>query len=177
MIRPACGFRGRAGAAASLVAACLLFASPALSAAKPVEVGQPVPEFSLPGLDGKPLAFGKDIRGKAQLTLFFFMTTACSACYEELQEIDAFQGKNPGKVDVWCIAVDLRGSQTVAPFQQANRFRVKYLIDTKFSLPRTFGFNYTPSLAIVDSRGILLHKRGGYSPNERLSDLVRTFLR
>ncbi len=167
----------RAGAAASLLAACLLLASPALSVEKPVDVGQAVPEFSLPGLDGKTLAYGRDIRGKAPLTLFFFMTTACSACYEELQEIDAFRGKYPGKVDVWCVAVDLRGAQTVGPFQQANKFRVNYLIDTKFSLPRVFGFNYTPSLAIVDARGILLHKRGGYSPNERLSDLVRTFLR
>ncbi len=164
-------------AAAFLLAACLLFASPAPSAERPVEVGQPVPDFSLPGLDGKPLAFARDIRGKAQLTILFFMTTACSACYEELQEIDALRAKYPEKVDAWCVAVDLRGSQTVGPFQQANRFRVKYLIDTKFSLPRTFGFNYTPSLAIVDSRGILLHKRGGYSPNERLSDVVRTFLR
>lgn len=178
MIRPARGLLRRAGAGATfLLAACLLLASPALCADKPVEVGQAVPEFSLPGLDGKPLAFGRDIRGKGQLTLFFFMTTACSACYEELQEIDAFQGNNPGKVEVWCVAVDLRGSQTVDPFRKANKFRVKYLIDTKFSLPRIFGFNYTPSLAIVDSRGILLHKRGGYSPNERLSDLIRTFLK
>jgi len=178
MIRPVGRVLRRPGAGAAIaLAACLLLASAASSAEKPVEVGQSVPEFSLPGLDGKPLAFGKDIRGKAPLTLFFFMTTACSACYDELQEIDGFQGRNPGKVDVWCVAVDLRGSQTVAPFQQANKFRVKYLIDTKFSLPRTFGFNYTPSLAIVDGRGILLHKRGGYSPNERLSDLIRTFLR
>ncbi len=178
MIRSGSGFPRRAGAAAAcLLAACLLLAPPASSAEKPVEVGQSVPEFSLPGLDGAPIAFGRDIRGKAPLTLFFFMTTACSACYEELQEIDAFQGRNPGKIDVWCVAVDLRGAQTVGPFRQANKFRVRYLIDTKFSLPRTFGFNYTPSLAIVDPRGILLHKRGGYSPNEHLSDLIRTFLK
>ncbi len=168
----------RTGAGAALLAAaCLVVASAALSAEKPVEVGQAVPEFSLPGLDGKVLAFDRDIRGKAQLTLFFFMTTACSACYEELKEIDLFQSKNAGKIDVWCVAVDLRGAQTVAPFQQANKFRVRYLIDTKFSLPRTFGFNYTPSLAIVNPKGVLLHKRGGYSPSEHLSDLIRTFLK
>lgn len=163
---------------ALLMIAGLVIAPPAASGAeKPVEVGQSIPEFSFPSLDGKPVSYGKDIRGKAPLTLLFFMTTACSACYEELQALDSFQGKNPGKVDVWCVAVDLRGAQTVAPFQQANKFRVRYLIDSKFSLPRTFGFNYTPSLAIVDARGILLHKRGGYSPNERLTDLIRTFLK
>lgn len=166
-----------AGTALLLIAGLLLAPAAASGAERPVEVGQSVPDFSLPGLDGKPVSYGNEIRGKAPLTLFFFMTTACSACYEELQELDSFHGRNPGKVDVWCVAVDLRGAQTVAPFQQANKFRVRYLIDSKFSLPRTFGFNYTPSLAIVDGRGIVLHKRGGYSPNEHLADLIRTFLK
>lgn len=149
----------------------------AASANKAIEVGQRIPEFSLPGLEGVPVSFEKDIRGKAPLTLLFFMTTACSACFDELREIDEFVAKNPGKIDVWCVAVDLRGAQTVAPYQQANRFRARYLIDTKFSLPRAFGFTYTPSLAVLDARGLLLHKKGGYSPNERLSDLIRTFLK
>jgi peroxiredoxin len=147
-------------------------------AEKPVEVGQPVPEFSLNGLDGAPVSFQKNIRGKAQLTILFFMTTACSACFEEMEEIDDFVGKTAaGRVDVWCVAVDLRGAQTVGPFAKSNRFRVKYLVDPKFSLPRVFGFNYTPSLAIVDARGVVLHKKGGYSPSERISDLIRTFLK
>ena len=68
-------------------------------------------------------------------------------------------------------------AQTVIPYQKTNRFRVRYLIDPKFSLPRTFGFNYTPSLALVDAGGVLLHKKGGYSPNERISDLLRTFVK
>jgi len=155
----------------------LAAAAPGVCADKAVEVGQPVPEFSLPGLDGQPVSFEKQIRGKAPVTLLFFMTTACSACYEELQEIHDFVGRNPGKVDVWCVAVDLRGAQTVMPFQKANNFRVKYLIDPKFSLPRTLGFNYTPSLAVIDARGVVVHKKGGYSPGERLPDLIKTFLK
>ena len=162
---------------AALFAFLLLGAAPGYGLEKPVEVGQQVPEFSLSGLDGSPVSFQKNIRGKAPLTILFFMTTACSACYEEMEEINDFVGKNPGKVDVWCIAVDLRGIQTVAPYAKANKFRVGYLVDPKFSLPRTFGFNYTPSLAILDARGIVLHKKGGYSPSERISDLIRTFLK
>ena len=54
---------------------------------------------------------------------------------------------------------------------------MKYLVDPKFSLPRAFGFNYTQSLAVVDARGVLLHKKGGYSPNERIADLLLTFLK
>ncbi len=159
------------------VAAFMACASAGAAADKPVEVGQPVPEFSLGSLDGSQVSFQRQIRGKAPLTLLFFMTTACSGCYEELLEINEFVARNPGKVEVWCVAVDLRGTQTVIPFQKANGFRVKYLIDPKFSLPRVFGFSYTPSLAILDVRGIVLHKKGGYTPNERISDLIRTFLK
>ncbi len=167
----------RAVAASLSLAGLLFLAAPAAAADKGIEVGQHVPDFTLGGLDGGTVSFERQIRGKAPLTMFFFMTTACSACFEELQEINDFMARNPGKVDVWCVAVDLRGSQTVVPFQKANNFRVKYLIDPKFSLPRIFGFNYTPSLAIVDARGVVLHKKGGYSANERLSDLIRTFLK
>ena len=164
-------------AAVFLFLSFLCVPSLAASGNKAIEVGQRIPDFSLPDMEGAMVSFEKDIRGKAPLTLLFFMTTACSACFEELREIDELVAKHPGKVDVWCVAVDLRGAQTVAPFQQANRFRVRFLIDTKFSLPRAFGFTYTPSLAVVDARGLLIHKKGGYSPTERLSDLILTFLK
>lgn len=155
----------------------LAVASPARSADRGVQVGQSVPEFSLSGLDGRPVSFHKDIRGKAPLTVIFFMTTACSACYEEIREIHDFVSKHPGKVDAWAVAVDLRGAQTVGPYRQTNRFRVNYLLDPKFSLPRLFGFHYTPSLVVVDANGVILHKKGGYAPNERVSEILRTFLR
>jgi peroxiredoxin len=160
-----------------LVFLLLAFASRVPAAETTARVGQPVPEFSLSGLDGKPVSFRKDIRGKAPLTVIFFMTTACSACYDEIREIHEFASKHPGKVDAWAVAVDLRGAQTVGPYQQSNRFRVRYLLDPKFSLPRAFGFNYTPSLIIADANGVILHKKGGYAPNERVSEILRTFLR
>ncbi len=155
----------------------LAIASQAPAAESSAKVGQPVPEFSLSGLDGRPVSFRKDIRGKAPLTVIFFMTTACSACYDEIREIHEFVSKHPGKVDAWAVAVDLRGAQTVGPYQQSNRFRVKYLLDPKFSLPRVFGFHYTPSLVVVDAGGVILHKKGGYAPDERVSEVLRTFFR
>ncbi len=166
-----------AGFAALLATLILCIAAPGHGLDRPVEVGQAVPEFSLSGLDGGPVSFQRNIRGRAPLTILFFMTTACSACFDEIKEIHEFAGRNPGKIDVWCVAVDLRGAQTVAPYAKGNRFRVSYLIDPKFSLPRKFGFTYTPSLAILDPRGVVLHKKGGYTPSENLSDLIRTFLK
>lgn len=151
--------------------------SPAKAAGPGIEMGQSVPEFVLPDLDGRMISFERQIRGKGALTLLFFMTTACSACYEELKELDAFLARHPRDVDAWAVAVDLRGAKTVVPYQKANRFRVRYLIDPKFSLPRRFGFTYTPSLVIVNPRGVVLHKKGGYSADESIPDLIRTFLK
>jgi peroxiredoxin len=163
--------------AAAVMLSAAASAQAAPGASKPVEVGQRVPEFTLNSLEGAPVSFEKQIRGKSPVTLFFFMTTACSACYEELKEINDFLGRNPARVSAWCIAVDLRGAQTVAPFAKANNFRVKYLVDPKFSLPRVFGFNYTPSLAVVDAKGTLLYKKGGYSPSEKITDIIRSFVK
>ena len=87
----------------------MIAAFPALCLDKPVEVGQTVPEFSLPDLEGRTVSFERDIRGKAPLTLLFFMTTACSPCFEELRELNDFIRRNPGKIGIWSIAVDLRG--------------------------------------------------------------------
>lgn len=160
-----------------IILTCLWITALPASGAGTIEVGQRIPDFSLPSLEGGEVSFEKDIQGKAPLTLLFFMTTACSACFDELRELDEIVAKNPGKVAIWCVAVDLRGAQTVAPYQQANRFRARYLIDTKFTLPRAFGFSFTPSLAVVDAKGVLLHKKGGYVPNGRMSDVIRTFLK
>jgi peroxiredoxin len=170
---------------AALLPLLLLLSLPATALAagggekgrSPVEVGQKVPDFTLPSLEGEDVSFERQIRGKGGVTVLFFMTTACSACYEELKDIDAFVARNPGKVDTWAVAVDLRGARTVAPYQKTNRFRVKYLLDPKFSLPRVFGFNYTPSLAVIDGKGVLLYKQGGYVPGESVSDRIKTFLR
>ncbi len=177
MIRRLSGLLTSVAAALLVAVAVTASAAPPAAPAKPIEVGQRVPEFSLASLDGTLFSYEKQIRGKAPVTLLFFMTTACSACYEELKEINEFLGKNQGKVDAWCIAVDLRGAQTVAPFSKANNFRVKYLVDPRFSLPRVFGFNYTPSLAVIDAKGVLLYKKGGYSPSEKVTDLIRSFVK
>ena len=68
------GFSGGPGVTGPVIVllACLLAFTavlPVLAAEKPVEVGQAVPEFTLPGLDGGTISFQKNIRGKAPLTM------------------------------------------------------------------------------------------------------------
>ena len=120
---------------AALASLAFAFVLPGYSLAQSVEVGQSIPEFSLPDLEGRPISFDNDIRGKAPLALLFFMTTACSACYEELQELNDFVKRNPGKIDLWCVAVDLRGANLSEVTNLTAAQLSKAVVDTDTRLP------------------------------------------
>ncbi|MCL5884777.1 MAG: TlpA family protein disulfide reductase [Deltaproteobacteria bacterium] len=146
---------------------------------KPLDVGDAVSDFSLPGLDGKSVSFYKDIKGKKDLAVIMFMTTACSACQGEIAAINDMLGKLGEKVGLYAVAVDIRGVDTVKPYAETYRYKATYLLDPKFSLPRAFGFSYTPSVAMIDKGGKLLFKKGGYAPGDEdmLQEKIMSYLK
>ncbi len=155
-------------------------AAPAPAAAekpKPPEVGDAVADFTLVGLDGKSVNFADDIKGKKAVTVLVFMTTACSACQAEIKALSDMMSKFGEKVGVYAISVDIRGADTVKPYSETYNYKVTYLLDPKFSLPRSFGFSYTPSVAMIDKSGKLILKKGGYNPGdeELLQEKVMEF--
>ncbi len=133
---------------------------------KPLDVGDQVPDFELPGLDGKMISFAKDIKGKNSVGFIIFMTSACSACQAEVAAIDAIKGKYKDQVGTYCVAVDIRGADTVKPYADTYKYDAMYLLDPKFSLPRSFGFSFTPSVLLIDKSGKILYKKGGYAPGD-----------
>ncbi|NIS75177.1 MAG: hypothetical protein GTO08_07830, partial [Deltaproteobacteria bacterium] len=50
-----------------------------------LDVGDRVTNFKARDLSGKEISFEEDILDKTSRTMIFFMTTACSACFEELK--------------------------------------------------------------------------------------------
>jgi len=151
----------------------LLFAFGGVSVAKEAEakkkipgVGDMVPDFTLKTLDGKEISFSKDIKGKHDVTFIIFMTTSCSACQAEVSAVNDIVQKYGDKVGLYCIAVDLRGAETVKPYADTYKYMATYLLDPKFSVPRMFGFAYTPSVILVDKEGRIVFKKGGYMPGD-----------
>jgi peroxiredoxin len=142
-----------------------------------LDVGDRVMDFKVRSLSGKELQFEKDILSKTSPTLFFFMTTACSACFEELKDISEFVKDNREKLTVWAVAVDLRGEKTVKPYADTYKFEVDYILDPEFQLPRLFGLSYTPSFVLVDKDGTILYKKAGFTPGEHAEGIIRKFIK
>jgi len=141
-------------------------AKPAEAAVKPLDVGDQVTDFELPGLDGKAISFAKDIKGKNTVGFVIFMTSACSACQAEVAAINEIKAKYKDQVGIYCVAVDIRGADSVKPYADTYKYEATYLLDPKFTLPRKFGFTFTPSVLLIDKEGKILFKKGGYSPGD-----------
>lgn len=129
-------------------------------------IGDPAPNFELPGLDGKVVSFSKDIKGKKPLAIIVFMTTACSACQSEIAAINELMGRYGSKVTMYSVAVDIRGAANVKPYSEMYNYKTTYLLDPKFTVPRLFGFNYTPSVVMIDKSGKVVFMKGGYAPGD-----------
>ncbi|RMG58495.1 MAG: TlpA family protein disulfide reductase [Deltaproteobacteria bacterium] len=129
-------------------------------------VGDMVVDFTLPDLNGNEVNFNKDIKGKHEATFIIFMTSACSACQAEVAAINDIVKKYGDKVGMYCVAVDLRGADTVKPYAETYQYKATFLLDPKFTVPRKFGFSYTPSVLIVDKGGKIVFKKGGYMPGD-----------
>ena len=72
-----------------------VWASPAreVSAPAPVMVGSPAPDFTRPGLDGKPVSL-KAYRGK--VVLVDFWASWCPPCIIEIPQLIGLQKKHAG---------------------------------------------------------------------------------
>jgi thiol-disulfide isomerase/thioredoxin len=155
--------------------------TPAPAAEKPAfyKTGDTIDDFTMKPLKGDDLSFKKDILGKKDATLLMFMTTVCSACQGEIAAVDKLTRKYGEKMAIYAVAVDMRGEATVGPYAAGNDFKVTYILDPKFTLPRLFNLSYTPSVVMIDKTGKIVFMKGGYAPGdeemlqEKVLELVR----
>ncbi len=139
----------------------------AAEAPKVYNVGDSMPDFSLPDLDGNTKSFRKDIAGKGKLGVIAFMTTSCSACGSELRTLNKFKDKYQDDLQITAISVDLKGKETVKPYRDEYRFKVDYLLDPDFTVAQMFQVSFTPALVFYDKGGKILMISKGYKPGER----------
>lgn len=143
-------------------------------------VGDTVADFALPdGLNGAPVKFSSDILGQAdKLIALVFMNTSCSACQAEVSLMSRLAEKYGDKFKVYVIAVDMRGAQLVKGYDASYKYNVQYLLDPEFTIPPLFGFNYTPAMVLINKKGEILYKKGGYDRNttDELVDEIKSHL-
>jgi len=145
--RPAFG-----GALAVAAMFCALAAGPAVSAAP--KVGQPVPEFRVTTLDGKPLD-ADALRGK--VTLVHFWATWCPPCVAEMPALDKFYREHRQEgFEVVAISMDDDGDQAkVREFTKRFAFPVAMKSATKVD---GFGRLWALPLSFLIDRNAFVRK-------------------
>lgn len=145
----------------------------AMEAPKILAVGDKAAGFTLnEGLTGNPISLEKDIIGKSKLLAISFMNTACSACNAEIRLLSQMAEKYPD-LNVVAMAVDSRGGAMVKTYNEANKFKVTYVLDPEYTQPPKYGFNYTPAMILLDKSGTILMVKGGFNPHKDADSLIK----
>lgn len=119
-------------------------------------VGQPLADFTLPDLHGRPVQLAA-LRGK--VVFINIWATWCPPCVEEMPAIQRlYERLHDRGLEVLAVSLDALGVQMVGPFVQNHRLTFPVLLDTKSLVQRLYRTTGVPESFIVDKRGILADK-------------------
>jgi peroxiredoxin len=176
----------RFSAAARVVLALSLAAMPSACAKKPAEkgataapagkgeVGSIAPAFTLPDLDGKPVALAS-MKGK--VVILDFWATWCPPCKEEIPHFVRLQSKyKPQGLEIVGLALDLGGAKEVRPFAEEHDVNYTMLIGNE-DVAKAYG-NVTmiPTTFVLDRNGKIVQRFIGYTAPEVFEETIRPLL-
>ncbi|HEX9037043.1 MAG TPA: TlpA disulfide reductase family protein [Ktedonobacterales bacterium] len=126
-------------------------------------VGRPAPAFSLPAAQsGAMLAAPITFNAHGRPTLLVFFNTLCVHCLSEIAAVE----RATVNADVRTVLVDTPGenAQITGAYLARLRLDPPALLDRAGNVARAYGVSYTPTLALVDQRGIVLEVWVGETP-------------
>jgi thiol-disulfide isomerase/thioredoxin len=146
-----------------LVSVAVLEGCRSAQAVKPedVTVGNTIPDFSVPSLDGKTIS--KDSL-KGQVVVLNFWASWCTPCMSEIPELKELAASSNAKVVG--IALDENGMASVKPFVEAHQINYTVAIGTQELFQEFNGVGIPYTLVLDPSQNIVKIYRG---PTDRKS--------
>ena len=135
----------------------------------PQLLGQPAPDFTLPGLDGQMVSLA-DYRGK--VVLLNIWASWCPPCLVSLPKLEEMRQEFPAS-DFQVVAVNLDRDQA-----KALRFLSKHPVgypsaaDPEGTLPAQFEVETMPTSFLIDRQGVIRHVHRGFVRDD-VDDLRR----
>lgn len=130
-------------------------------------VAGPAPPFTLPDLQGRPVALA-DLAGR--IVVIDFWATWCEPCKQQIPVLNQFHRQHPD-VAMLGVAVDAGGREVVAPFAAEHDIQYPVLIGSE-SIARDYGVPGFPALVVVDAQGRLDSLHLGVILPEDLAEAV-----
>lgn len=140
----------------SVLLVIALLAAPALGRA--AAVGQAAPEFTLTTMDGVEFS-GGNASGKSPVMMVFWATW-CPVCREEIPGVKELYARFAPK-GLKLIAVNVGVNDSVKRMEKyVKKYDITYPVafDTGSKVTRRFGVQGTPTVIIVDAKGIVRYR-------------------
>lgn len=118
-------------------------------------VGQPVPDFAVPSLDGTTVQLS-DYRG--HVVVVNFWATWCPPCVDEMPSLERLQkALGPKGLKILALSVD-HSREDILQFKQEHALSLDILHDEGARVARSYQTFKYPETYIVDPSGILVAK-------------------
>lgn len=119
-------------------------------------VGQPVPDFTLPDLQGNMVQLSA-LRGT--VVFINLWATWCPPCVEEMPTMQRLYDRLHARgLEILAISIDALGAQMVGPFMRQYRLTFPALLDPTSSIERLYRTRGVPESFVVDKQGRLVEK-------------------
>ncbi len=150
----------------------MLFAIPHAGAAfKYLKVGMDVPEFSLKSLEGQEYTLAQ-IKGQPATLVVFFATWSprSTPALEDAQKLAAEyadKGFRVLAVNVNRLSLGPDDRRQIADLKESLKLTVPIVIDAGLETYNAFGVVATPSTAVIDTEGRIVHEAASYLRSTR----------
>jgi peroxiredoxin len=129
------------------------------SSYEPVGAGADAVDFTLPGLDGKPVSL-KDFRGK--VVFLNFWATWCKPCEDEMPSIEAlYNGLKGQQFEIVAVSIDSDKVDTVKKYVAKFGLTFRVLHDKGGKIKELYKTTGVPETFIIDQNGVIAEKIWG----------------